>query len=428
MHERDVNDEGASANLHEGNEAASNKLGDTSPAEGPADNNLTESLADTTTVADAAAGAVANSKAPNGTPPVIEAPKKGGSAWKFTGGVFLGLILFVGIMIAIGARWENADLSPQAPSELELTRQNLAEQAARIDASASKLRESKDDATVELVALSAERYLDLLGGVWVPWPSGAPSGYTNPPVATAAPTDVTSAVLAEELTAFSQDLLNAADNVPDTTRSELLSAALGSQFLAMNLAGSTAPTCGDVDIPAAGIALAGTTPGKSASADLTPSRSSHAGTTRTTSASTSTPATSTGHSATTDQTAATPTSADSSVLRTIDSARQWLETDTAALADGSRDAQVARIEKFSALEESILRAGAPDTRDAYAPYPELAEGETYTSQALRVTTAEILKTATTANKSDRENLMALACSLHLTAAERASALPFPGSE
>lgn len=116
------------------------------------------------------------------------------------------------------------------------------------------------------------------------------------------------------------------------------------------------------------------------------------------------------------------------MLRTTDNSRQWLETDAAALPDGSRDAQVARTETFAALEESILRAGAPDTREAYAAYPVLQDGETYTSQALRVTTAEILKTAATATASDRENLMALACSLPLTAAERAIDLPFPGSE
>ena len=362
MHEHDVNDEGVSARLP-------GDSGDQATAESPTEKVQAEQT------------------------PVLETRKRGGSAWKFAGGVLLGMVVFAGVMASIGAHLENPDLSPDTPSELELTRQNLAEQAARIDSSAEQLLGAKEDATLQLVALSATDYGEMLGGVWVPWPSGAPSGYTNPPVATAAPADVTSAVLVEELTSFSQSLLKAVDSAPEENRTELLSAALGSQFLAMNLGGSKAPTCGDVDIPAAGAALAGVA-------------SSHA------SASATTPS----------------SSADSSVLRTTDNSRQWLETDAAALPDGSRDAQVARTETFAALEESILRAGAPDTREAYAAYPVLQDGETYTSQALRVTTAEILKTAATATASDRENLMALACSLPLTAAERAIDLPFPGSE
>ncbi len=414
MQERDVNDEGLAANLPENGEATvSNEA-----AGGP----LGEDVVSTSDVS-------AEHEADT------QAPKRGGSAWKFAGGMLLGVAAFVGVMVAIGVRWENADLSPETPSELEVTRQNLAEQAARIDTSADALLAKKADATVELVGTAAEHYLDMLGGVWVPWPSGAPSGYTNPPVATAAPDDVTSDVLTEELTSFSQALLDAVEDVPDENRVEILSAALGSQFLAMNLGGNAAPTCGTVDISAAGIALAGAESidesGPSAAA------SSHATTAHTTpshpaTTSTSTPATTatatTEAAATTPATAAPSTATDNSALRVIDTARQWLETDTAAMAEDSRGAQVTRIEKFAALEESILRTGVLDTRDAYSPYPDLQDGETYTSQALRLTTAEILKTAATTNGDGRNNLMNLACSLHLTATERASALPFPGAE
>ncbi len=98
------------------------------------------------------------------------------------------------------------------------------------------------------------------------------------------------------------------------------------------------------------------------------------------------------------------------------------------MPEESRGTQVARAKKFAVLEEAILRTGAPDTRDAYSPYPELKDGETYTSEALRLATAEILKAATTLNESDRNNLLALVCSFHLTAGERARALPCPGSK
>lgn len=404
MQERDVNDEGLAANLPENGEATvSNEA-----AGGP----LGEDVVSTSDVS-------AEHEADT------QAPKRGGSAWKFAGGMLLGVAAFVGVMVAIGVRWENADLSPETPSELEVTRQNLAEQAARIDTSADALLAKKADATVELVGTAAEHYLDMLGGVWVPWPSGAPSGYTNPPVATAAPDDVTSDVLTEELTSFSQALLNAVEDVPDENRVEILSAALGSQFLAMNLGGNAAPTCGTVDISAAGIALAGAESidesGPSAAA------SSHATTAHTTPSHPATTSTSTPATTAPATTAPSPAAGNSS-LGVIDAARQWLETEAAEMPDEARGTQVTRAEKFAVLAEAILRAGAPDTRDAYSLYPQLKDGETYTSQALRVTTAELLKTAATTSGDARDNLMALACSLHLTAAERASELPFPGAE
>ena len=401
MQERDVNDDGLPEDL-----ATDSPNNGEATVSDEADRPFAEDIASTSSA--------------KSEPLATDTPRKGGSAWKFVGGVVLGLTIFAGVMVSLGVRWENADLSPETPSELEVTRQSLAEQAARLNASAHALLATKADPTVELVGTSAERYLDLLGGVWIPWPSGAPSGYTNPPLATSAPEGVTTNTLTEELTTFSQALLNIVDDVPNENRVNILSAALGSQFLAMNLGGDAIPTCGAVDMSAAGIALAEaaaldeSAPSAAVSSHTAPS---HPATTSTPTPATTAPAT----------TAPSPAAGNSS-LGVIDAARQWLETEAAEMPDEARGTQVARAEKFAVLAEAILRAGAPDTRDAYSLYPQLKDGETYTSQALRVTTAELLKAAATTSGDARDNLMALACSLHLTAAERASELPFPGAE
>ncbi|MFT0847834.1 hypothetical protein VR010_08775 [Actinomycetaceae bacterium L2_0104] len=300
------------------------------------------------------------------------------SGWKFAAGVILGVAIFVGILVAIGARPEHQDLTPPEASEQETTRQALAEQAVRIERSAQQLQEDEENASLQSVAEAASIYAEDLGGVWVPWPDGAPTGYTNPPLETEPPVDLTGTALVEELVSFSESARSAIDSAPAAQRQELASMALGAQLLAMDLAESgeaEVPSCGEVDIAAAGAAANST-----------------------------------------------------STLEVADAARQWLETDASNLPAGARDPELIRINAVSTFEEAILRSGTADTRSAFAAYPELAEGETYTSQALHMLSAELLTSAAEAEPAERDALLSFGCSLFLTSSERAAALPLPGVE
>lgn len=312
------------------------------------------------------------------TPSSGRRTSKAVSGWRFAGGAVLGVAAFAGILIALGARLENPDLTPPAASAEELARQDLAEQAVRIENSARQLQQaSPDSAALASIAQAAAVYSDTLGGVWIPWPDGAPTGYTNPPVATAPPQDLDGAALTAQLLTFSGAALEHAEAAPSEQRRDLESMALGSQFLAMNLAEAeklpSPPTCADVDVAAAGLAA-------------------------------NSPA----------------------MLETADAARQWLETDAANLAQDKRADELVRIDALSSFEEAILGSGTADTRTAFAAYPELGEGDTYTSQALRLLNAELLQSAAQAPASERDVILSFTCSLHLTAAERSAALPLPG--
>ena len=302
------------------------------------------------------------------------------SGWKFAAGAILGIAIFIGVLVAIGARLEHQDLTPPQASEQESARQALAEQAVRIERSAQQLQQDgEEDGSLQAIADTASVYAEDLGGVWVPWPGGAPTGYTNPPLETEPAADITGAALVEELISFSESAESAVDSAPDAQRQELVSMALGAQLLAMDLAESAGieepPSCGDVDIAAAG-AVAN----------------------------------------------------DTSTLEVADAARQWLETDASNLAAGARDPELVRINAVSTFEEAILRSGTADTRSAFAAYPELAEGQTYTSQALHMLSAELLSSAAEAEPAARKALLSFGCSLYLTSAEREAALPLPGVE
>ena len=77
-------------------------------------------------------------------------------------------------LLHLGVRAENVDLNAPPATAAEQARQDLAIKAHRIAASAEL---STSDTTL---AESAQAWEKALGGVWVPWPEGAPEGYANP--------------------------------------------------------------------------------------------------------------------------------------------------------------------------------------------------------------------------------------------------------
>ncbi|MDR6939074.1 hypothetical protein [Arcanobacterium hippocoleae] len=117
---------------------------------------------------------------------------------KFTFYLLLGIGLFSTFMYFIGTNWEKPNLNPAKPAASESARQELAIDSARIAAGAKKL------GLTELSTL-ADTWTNDLGGVWAPWPEGAPAGYKNPGLDLSAKS-ATVPELVAELTLFARTL------------------------------------------------------------------------------------------------------------------------------------------------------------------------------------------------------------------------------
>ena len=289
--------------------------------------------------------------------------------WMLAGGAVLAIAVVCGSLALAGVRLDDRDAAVPAASAGERARQGLAEKVARLRASASALQTAHPEVPqYATIADRAKAYSAAVGGVWRPWPSGAPSGRTNPPVATAAPVGVDGASLVAQLQDVSASALAASSKAPEGDRGSRLTAIDASPVL-----GGRA-SCGTADPAAAG-----------------------------------------------------SSAANGDSVRVAEAARQWLQTDAAQLAPAQRSRQTARIESVARLQSSMLAAGAPDGRSGPAAPPALSGGATLTGRALSALTAQLLLASSKADASGREAVVAYACSLYLTPAERASAGALPGS-
>ncbi|MDO5026104.1 MAG: hypothetical protein Q4E03_06270 [Trueperella sp.] len=115
----------------------------------------------------------------------------------FSGSLILGIALFVILIIAMGARPENIDLSAPPATSSEEQRQAAATAAHRINQGAQT-------AGLTGLASAADAWETKLGGVWIPWPDGAPAGYENPAVSTE-PTGTGPEYLISELTDLAKE-------------------------------------------------------------------------------------------------------------------------------------------------------------------------------------------------------------------------------
>ncbi|MDO4888915.1 MAG: hypothetical protein Q3979_09515 [Actinomycetaceae bacterium] len=295
-----------------------------------------------------------------------------GSKWLFPGVAIVAAIALVATLLAAGTRLDNQDLTPTKASVSEQARQNLATKAARLRQTASSL--SAQHPEVGLYASIEKRaraYEDALGGVWEPWPTGAPSGQTNPAVNTAPPDDPDIVAMLDDLSSSS---LRAASSAEESDRPTYVSIALSSRLAAVDASktlGGTA-TCGQADPQAAGKAAA-----------------------------------------------------DSKSLDVAEYARQWMETDAASLDATARQAASQRIESITALQSSMLESGAKDKRPAVAAPPELDGDQTPTSKGLSMLTNRLVAVSASADDEAREAIVSYGCSLYQTSdeVERAGALP-----
>ncbi|OCA95842.1 Uncharacterised protein [Actinobaculum suis] len=374
---------------------------------------------------------------PSTPPPHRSSPVLRAIAWSV-----LALIVIIGIFAGLGVRF--GETKPQIPpaSPAEQARQKVAIQAARVAETAAALTHANagggangragdgggnaggsgdnaggtatgageagsnagTSAVYEQVQAHANEFLTQLGGVWQPWPSGAPSPYTNPPLDTAAPADPQASNLLNQVQELREAAIAAAETVvPDTDSSETaagtdssetaavtgaapnsrplyLSIALRSHFDAMQIAQAAG-----LEIPSCEFAA-----GATVQMDAVSVGRSFAG-------------------------------ADPHFLRQAAAARQWIETATSRLEPGQRDAQLARIDKLTAFEEGMLQTGMEDTRDIAAPYPEDQSSPALLAQGLN-TYAGVL----VSGPGEPRAALTFACSLYLDDAERATAPTLPG--
>lgn len=282
--------------------------------------------------------------------------------------LFLSLLLVVGIiagMVYIGARLDYQKIDPDPPTSAEQARQNMAVQVSRI------LSYSERNGQAEL-AVHATKWLEMLGGVWQPWPNGnLPEGRTNPPYKTEAPVEADTAYVLEQLNDLSTSAADQASLYTDGEREALVRIAIDAKNCAARVAvgaGMDAPATGTLDMKAL--------------AEI----------------------------------------ANSETLTALSQARQWLEKDASLVYVTQRTALSARIETISALEEDILAHGIEDKRPAVAPLPQLEEGQNLTSIALSHSANALIDDSVAATSPEQiRAVIAYVYSLYLTDTERANA-------
>ncbi|WP_448071641.1 hypothetical protein [Georgenia yuyongxinii] len=207
---------------------------------------------------------------------------------------------------------------PASPDAAEVTRQDEAVRAATIEQTVSEVTaDGAVAAVLERVGAHAEAHTEVLGGVWSPWPEGAPKDVATPDVATAAPTaEPTAADVLALLTAGAAAAREAALTAgDDAAAAAMLAVSLSRSGDAADLAAATG-----AEAPA------------SSAAPLTPQALLERG-------------------------------ADGPTVLVLDSARFALET-VAARSDGTARAHAAdRAAYLQGLVDAALAAGAPDTRE-----------------------------------------------------------------
>lgn len=293
------------------------------------------------------------------------APEKKKKKSKFL--TFLSLLLVVGVvagLLYVGTRLDYQKIDPDPPTSAEQARQDMAVEAARI------LSYSTHNGQSELAA-HAQKWLDMLGGVWQPWPDGnLPEGRTNPPYETEAPNQADPSYVIEQLNNLSASATDQASLYNDGERESLVRIAIDAKICAARVAtnaGIEAPASGTLDME---------------------------------------------HLAEV---------ADSDTLTALSQARQWLEKDASLVYVTGRTALSARIETITALEEAILARDTKDKRPAVAPLPQLKDGQSLTNVALSQIASTLIAKSSDASAEQIRAIVAYVYSLYLSDPERAQA-------
>lgn len=292
-------------------------------------------------------------------------PKKKKKKSKFLTALIVLLIAgVIGACVYLGVRLDNQKIDPDPPSSAEQARQDMATQIARIASYSEK------NGNTELTS-HAKAWLDIVGGVWQPWPDGnPPKGRTNPPYETEPPAQADTTYLIEQLNELSATATDQAGSYSGAQREALIRIAIDAKIWAARVA-----TNAGVDAPAAG------TLDMERVAEM----------------------------------------ADSDMLTALSEARQWLEKDASLVYVTERTGLSARIETITALEEEILANDVADKRPIVAPLPQLKDGQSLTNVALQHIADTLIKGASQANEEQIRAIVTYVYSLYLNDTERAEA-------
>ncbi|QRV02714.1 hypothetical protein JTE88_02960 [Arcanobacterium phocisimile] len=277
--------------------------------------------------------------------------------------------IFVLTLVVMGTRLENQSVAPKPPSASEIERQDIAVSIAQTRATAQELQAANQDPALqpllgELVSAS-ETWLDHVGGVWIPWPQGAPEGYENPELDLSAP-EVSISALQSQLAAISDKLSAATDVDPELSLSIATSARTFAAHFAP--AAERAQVCSSPDISVLASAV------------------------------NSAPA-----------------------IVTFDTARQWLEHDAALREPENRGDEEYKITLLTELTNSALDSGGKDARHPIAPLPQTEDTDSAVSSLVE---HELLSHAAQLDQPQRTATVALLCTLNT----QASVAGLPGAE
>ncbi len=129
------------------------------------------------------------------------------STLTFIGAIFCGIAIFIVFLFSMGANLEKPNLTPAKPSQSEIKRQNLVLQLEKIR-NASSTHSNLDSLNQAIQDWERE-----LGGLWIPWPEGAPDGYENPKLDLKAESQEPQYILTQ-LNNFASEVLTIGDNKP----------------------------------------------------------------------------------------------------------------------------------------------------------------------------------------------------------------------
>ncbi|WP_182173731.1 hypothetical protein [Flaviflexus equikiangi] len=212
--------------------------------------------------------------------------------------VAIGIAIFVLAMVVIGVRLDSGPPQPEPASVSEEARQDAATAYAL-------LAEAAEGANPD-VASMARAHEEAVGGVWVPWPEGAPEGATNPPAPQSDTADVM--ILLERAVEATEHAVQTVDPAD----APLFASILLRQQIALDALTEEEAIAAE---PLVGLAEFAT-----------------------------------------EQT-----------LLTLDTARQWLETAAAHL--DPNESAVDSIAEVDTMTSAILSSGMADSRLAVAPLP-----------------------------------------------------------
>ncbi|MCI7551042.1 MAG: hypothetical protein PUK40_01010 [Actinomycetaceae bacterium] len=167
----------------------------------------------------------------------------------------LAVALFVLTMILVGARLDTAVDVP-TPDSSEQARQESAIAAMRISEGTARIPEAAN------ITFDPEQWALALGGIWEPWPGGAPQGYTNPTPDLASPSQ-NAQQLADEIHNFTIAVLSLGDNDSASAQQRQTLFVVATQALLAQMqltASSDVPqACGAIDYERLGGAASSST-------------------------------------------------------------------------------------------------------------------------------------------------------------------------